>query len=173
MRARSGVFPRRVVQGFSWCRRKRAAHRLGFTLLEMVLSVMIIGIIIAIGIPQSMGIVHKARVARAIGDIEAIQAELVGFQSTNNLLPATLVEIGRSDLEDPWGNPYQYNLFDPSRTVPQGARRDRFNVPINTEFDLFSAGPDGESRPALNSPTSRDDIIRANDGGFVGLAETY
>ena len=53
------------------------------------------------------------------------------------------------------------------------ARKDRFLVPINSDFDLYSVGPDGETHATLNNPVSRDDIIRAADGGFYGLAEKF
>jgi general secretion pathway protein G len=34
-------------------------------------------------------------------------------------------------------------------------------------------GPDGKSQPPLTSKTSRDDIVRANDGTFYGWASDY
>jgi general secretion pathway protein G len=46
-------------------------------------------------------------------------------------------------------------------------------VPINSDYDLYSLGADGESRPQLHSAVSRDDVIRARDGGYVGLAENF
>jgi general secretion pathway protein G len=74
---------------------------------------------------------------------------------------------------DPWGNPYEYNKFPPGRRVPAGARRDRFLVPINTTYDLYSKGKDGDSAPPLTARRSQDDVVRANDGGFIGLAARY
>lgn len=52
-------------------------------------------------------------------------------------------------------------------------RKDRFLVPINTDFDLYSSGKDGRSQQNLDAHYSRDDIVRANDGRFVGLAIEY
>lgn len=52
-------------------------------------------------------------------------------------------------------------------------RKDRFQVPINSDFDLYSAGPDGESRGPLSAPVSRDDVLRANDGAYYGVAEDF
>ena len=74
---------------------------------------------------------------------------------------------------DPWGRPYVYNKFPPGRRVPPGARRDRFLVPINSTFDLYSMGKDGRSNPPLQGGPSRDDIVRGNDGGFIGLATKF
>jgi general secretion pathway protein G len=52
-------------------------------------------------------------------------------------------------------------------------RKDRNLVPINSDYDLYSMGPDGRSVSPLTAQASRDDIIRANDGGFVGKASDY
>jgi general secretion pathway protein G len=46
-------------------------------------------------------------------------------------------------------------------------------VPINTEFDLYSAGKDGDTRPPLNARPSRDDVVVARDGSFIGLAQEF
>jgi general secretion pathway protein G len=54
-----------------------------------------------------------------------------------------------------------------------GARKDRFLVPINSDFDLYSMGVDGESVGPLTAKKSHDDIIRANDGGYYGLASNF
>lgn len=53
-----------------------------------------------------------------------------------------------------------------------GARKDRFLVPINSDFDIYSMGRDGQTVAPLTALKSHDDIIRASDGGFYGLA-TY
>jgi len=44
---------------------------------------------------------------------------------------------------------------------------------INREYDLYSFGADGEAGDTLAHEDSEDDIIRADDGGFIGLARTY
>jgi len=46
-------------------------------------------------------------------------------------------------------------------------------VPLNTDYDLYSQGPDGQSVSPLTAAKSRDDIIRANNGDFIGTAEDY
>lgn len=52
-------------------------------------------------------------------------------------------------------------------------RKDRNLVPINSDYDLYSAGHDGATLPPLLAPVSRDDVIRANNGGFIGLASDF
>lgn len=53
------------------------------------------------------------------------------------------------------------------------ARKDRFLVPINTDFDLYSMGKDGTSVPSLTAAASRDDVVRAANGAFIGLASRF
>jgi general secretion pathway protein G len=57
-----------------------------------------------------------------------------------------------------------------NNTANGQARKDRFLVPINTDYDLYSMGPDGRSVAPLTANASRDDIIRASDGTFIGRA---
>jgi general secretion pathway protein G len=144
-----------------------AASRRGLTLIELVSVVAIIGTLSALAVPKLHEAVDRARVARAIGDIRSIQISL----ETRDSLPDDLSSLGPLPL-DPWSRPYVYNKFE-DKHVPQGARRDRFLVPLNSTYDLYSQGADGESSPALNVKASRDDIVRANDGGFIGLASRY
>lgn len=129
--------------------------------------VAIVGTLSAIAVPRLHEAVDKARVARAIGDIKAIQTNLDGRDS----LPDDLSELGPVPL-DPWNRPYVYNKFEDQK-VPLGARRDRFLVPINSTYDLYSMGKDGSTSPSLVAKASQDDVIRANDGGFIGLGSRY
>jgi general secretion pathway protein G len=142
----------------------------GFTLIELMLVVAIIATLAAIAIPSYRSYVDKAKISRAIMEIKTLELELTADE-LDGYLPASLAEIGRGNLRDPWGNPYQYQNFD---LVPQGHwRKDGFLVPINTTFDLWSMGPDGEGKGPIRSKHSRDDIIRANDGAYVGPASLY
>jgi general secretion pathway protein G len=140
----------------------------GFTLVELLAVITILGTLAALAIPKVHDSVERAKVARAIGDIRAIATNI----DSQDSLPDDLSVFGPVRL-DPWGNPYQYNKFDPRRPIPMGARRDRFLVPINSTYDLFSMGRDGRSSAPLSAAASRDDIVRANDGGFIGLASKY
>jgi general secretion pathway protein G len=52
-------------------------------------------------------------------------------------------------------------------------RKDHFLHPISSDFDLYSMGADGQSVAPLTAQKSRDDIIRANDGSYYGLASNF
>lgn len=146
-------------------------------MIELLLVFAILGTLASLLVPGLQEMIERARVAKAIGDIEALQTDLNTFESDGDSLPATLAGIGRAGYLDPWGRPYQYLRFPPSPgkgkgkgAPPAGARKDRFLVPINSSYDLYSMGRNGASSPPLTASVSRDDIVRANDGGFVGLA---
>ena len=141
----------------------------GFTLVELLAVSAIVAALATLALPRMQDSIQRARVARAIADIRALQADLDG----QDTLPDNLGVIGRAGMLDPWGAPYEYNKFDRTKGVPTGARRDRFLVPINSGYDLFSKGRDGDSHPPLNAKASLDDVVRANDGGFIGLAARF
>lgn len=143
-----------------------------FTLVEVLIVVVILGILAALAVPALQGAVEKARIARAIGDIKAIGRNLQEYEIENDAYPASLGALNMGDLRDPWDNPYQYTRIEGTKGNGQ-LRKDRFLVPINSHFDLYSAGPDGASVAPLTAASSQDDIIWANDGGFVGVAAEY
>lgn len=148
-------------------------HLRGFTIIELLAVLVIIGVVAGFAIPKLRETTEQARMARAIGDIRGIQADIMAFETQADTVPGTLAAIGRAGMLDPWGRPYVYNPFpSASKGPPAGARRDRFLVPINSTFDLYSQGKDGASVPPL-SGAGADDIVRGNDGGFIGLGSRF
>jgi general secretion pathway protein G len=86
-----------------------------------------------------------------------------------------LDEVELTNRIDPWGNPYQYLVIlgKKKSEVAGKWRKDRFLVPINSDFDLYSMGKDGKSQPPLTANASHDDIVRANNGEYIGEASKY
>ncbi len=154
---------------------KKRGHQKAMTLIELLLGVAIVGTLMAVGVPVYNNAMYKAKVNQAISKIALMGQKIEDFMIDYGRLPATLDEIGESNITDPWGNPYEYLLiFGLDKTAIEGKlRKDRFLVPLNTDFDLYSIGKDGMTVAPLTAEESWDDIVRANNGGFIGLAHKY
>jgi general secretion pathway protein G len=117
-----------------------------FTLIEMMLVVVILGILAAIVVPKFAGRTEQAKVAAAKSDISNVGTALDAFEVDNGYYPKG--KTGLQDLvrqprdaqgwkgpyikdaipNDPWGHPYIYQY--PGKHNPNG-------------YDLSSVGPDG------------------------------
>ena len=141
------------------------------TIVEIMIVLAIIGTLAAIAMPAYQRYRQTALMTIVIVDLTTIEKDITIFQTSSGRLPESLAEIGRDDLLDPWHNPYFYGVM---ATMNRGEmRKDRFLVPLNSDYDLYSKGPDGKSRAPLTAKDSRDDILRANDGGYIGPAWKY
>lgn len=144
----------------------------GFTLVELLIAMAVMMTIAAIAVPSMMGAMYQAKIAKAVGDIHAIEDDVTIYEVMNDHLPSTLADIGRDTLHDPWGHPYQY--LDHTNVKGKGGfRKDRFLVPLNSDYDLYSMGQDGDSVAPLTAKKSQDDIVRASNGSYVGLASNF
>ena len=135
----------------------------GFTLLEVMVVIVILGILASMVVPNLMGSQERANMQKAVSDINALETSLSMYKMDNYNYPSTeqgleaLVE--ETDIEplprrfseggyvkrlpnDPWGNEYQ--LLNPGE---------------NSTMDVFSMGPDGEAG-------TEDDIGNWNLGDF-------
>ena len=119
----------------------------GFTLIEIMVVIVIIGLLATLVLPRVMGRQEQALVAKAQSDIQALASALKFYKLDNFIYPST--DQGLQSLAaqptgdpvprhwkkggyierlplDPWGNPYQY-LYPGERM----------------EFELWSYGSDG------------------------------
>jgi len=142
----------------------------GLTLIELLIVLAVIGILASIGLALYYSYSYQAQVARAVADVANISSEIKTFEAMNLRLPTSLAEVNRETFRDPWGNPYGYLDIENGGGKP---RRDGKLKPINTDFDLYSMGLDGDFKEKLDSKESLDDIVRAFDGQFIGLAEKF
>lgn len=122
----------------------------GFTLIEVMVVVVIIGVLIGLVAPNILGRVDEARVTAAKADIGTLEQSIIMYRLDNFRVPSTdqglqaLIEKPSSSPEpkqwnpegylqkrkipdDPWGNPYQY--ISPGR---------------ESAYDLYSLGADGK-----------------------------
>jgi len=119
----------------------------GFTLIEIMVVVVILGILAAVVVPRIMDRPDQARITKAKQDIRALEAALNLYRLDNFRYPTTdqgleaLVSKPTSSPEpknwksggyldrlpkDPWSNPYQY-----------------LNPGEHGDFDLYTLGADG------------------------------
>lgn len=155
---------RRVLQD-PRCRR-------GLTLIELAVALGIVAVLSAIALPSWGQYQQRVKVAQARQEIVQMAAVLSRYWDDARAYPDSLAQVGLGNRRDPWGNAYQYTNLGDAGTRGR-ARKDHSLVPINTDFDLYSLGADGRSAPPLTAQMSRDDIVRANNGAFVGLASEY
>ena len=164
---------------------------LGFTLVELLLVIALLATLASIALPMLRGLQEKAAVTEAVADLKMLEGEILAYLATNRELPPDLAAIGRAGTVDPWGNPYQYLPFEVvsggssggsgkgsgkgggKPKAPTGARKDKFLHPINSDFDLYSTGADGITVAPLTAEESHDDVIRAGNGVYMGLAVEF
>ena len=120
----------------------------GFTLIEIMVVVVIMGVLAALFVPRLMGRTDDARILAAKQDIATLMQALKLYRLDNQRYPTT--EQGLPALitrptngpqpvnwknggyidklnKDPWGNPYQYS-----------------SPGVHSEVDIFSYGADGQ-----------------------------
>ena len=120
----------------------RTASRTGFTLIEIMVVVIVIGIIAALIVPNLFDRAGKAKRAVAKQQVSTLEGAVQMFQQDYSRFPETLEELANpptdvegasppsvkaKDLTDPWGNPFVYRYPGNSWT-----------------FDLLSLGADGQ-----------------------------
>ncbi|MDE2090499.1 MAG: type II secretion system major pseudopilin GspG [Gammaproteobacteria bacterium] len=125
---------------------QRRQQHSGFTLIEVMVVVVILGILASIIVPKIMDKPDEARVVKAKQDIRAIQSALEMYRLDNYVYPTTdqgleaLVQKPNTNpvpphwkqyLDrlpvDPWGHPYQY-----------------LNPGVHGAIDIWSYGADGQ-----------------------------
>ncbi len=148
--------------------------RSGLTLIELLVAIAVAALLAAIAIPQYVSYRERAEATKVIVMMHTIGRALDRYRIEFGQLPNELSAAVNPVPEDPWGNVYQYlNLNSGEPGVNGKRRKDKNLVPINSDYDPYSMGPDGKSKAPLTAKDSRDDIIRASNGAYMGPAEDY
>jgi len=144
----------------------------GFTFIEVLIAVAMVGVLATVGISRYMDYRERVRVYAAVTDLITMSLTVKQYALDYNGPPDSLASVQLDGRLDPWGRPYQYLNLTTSKGNGH-ARKDKKLNPLNTDFDLYSMGKDGYSSSSLQAKWSRDDIVRARDGRFIGLASDF
>ncbi|MFT5051882.1 MAG: general secretion pathway protein G [Chlamydiales bacterium] len=99
---------------------QRQSHRSGFTLAELMVVIVIIGLLATAVVPKLMDSLGDAKWGRAKADVKTIESALTNYAIRNNGYPESLESLVTPDVNnrtyldrqtvptDPWGNEYGY-----------------------------------------------------------------
>lgn len=159
--------PMRIAGITEW--REKLCSSAGFTLVELIMVTAILGVLVMLTIPSYNHFVSKVKITRAITEIRGLEKDILASTVDKNTLPNSLNDVGRGSLLDPWGNPYQFlNFANPG--IP---RQNSLTFDLNTDFDLYSLGPDGLTNTDVSAGNGMDDLVRAGNGGWVGIGKDF
>ena len=144
----------------------------GFSLLELMIVVAILVILISIAIPAYENYQDNKNYVQAKSDILGLQVIIDRYYVDNNRFPDSLTEINQHRRKDPWGNTYYYTNISTAKNKGK-VRKDKNLTPVNSDYDLYSAGKDQMTSLPFTAQASRDDIVRCNNGSFIGFAGDY
>ena len=164
------IYPTNPAPGVNRCL-STDKSKTGFTLVELMVVVSILAVLATVGVQSYRRHINEAKINRSIADIKVIELKLQQFHAENDVFPNALNDIGMQNLSDPWENPYRY--ANATTTKKGHLRKDHFMVPVNTDFDLYSMGEDGKTASPFTAAKSQDDIVRANNGTYVGLVSEF
>jgi general secretion pathway protein G len=158
-------------------------------MIELLIVVAIIGILVGFGLPLYTTQIYRANVAKAITDIYTMQRSITNYLTDWGEFPDSLEDVEWDHLTDPWGNKYQYVKIDSEEEEENGGKgkgkgkgkggggngetRVNESQALNSDFDLYSIGKDGKSEPSITAEESQDDVVRANNGSYIGKASDY
>jgi general secretion pathway protein G len=149
----------------------RLNRQRAFTIVELMIVLLLVGVLAAIALPYYGRYQNKVRSAQVVTDLLAMSAVIEAYSLDARAFPPNLAAAGLANRLDPWGRPYAYYNVDANGRGH--ARKDHALNPINSDFDLYSMGPDGKTKPQITQKDSVDDIIRASNGKFIGIAADF
>lgn len=170
---REDTFPERGISSAGHLSSQVSPFRnAGLTFIELIASMVIIGLILAIAIPVYLNHMDNIRTAEVASNLLAIELCIDKYYAEHGKYPVCLDDVGKGSLKDPWGRCYRYLSLpaDEKERKKVGRIKNDYKL-INKDFDLYSTGSDGLTHRNINNRKSWDDVIRASDGAYVGPAK--
>jgi len=153
---------------------KRNVNRAsGFTLIELMVVIAIIAIIAAIAIPNYQSFIQKGKEAEAMGMVRSIEGDVEAFFAKNNYFPDINELYNGNNPVDPWGEKMVYIPLDGYPAYLGFAKVDQSMTPLNSDYDVYSKGNDKITNKVVTNDVTQDDLLRANNGSFVGRGKEY
>ncbi len=122
----------------------------GYTIVELVVTLLIIAILTAIALPYFAEYRNRAKTIAAQGDIYHAEAVIELYFGTNHSLPSSISDLQGIATIDPWGRPYVY--YNIEVNGKGHARKDHALNPLNTDYDFYSVGADGLTKSRSHRP---------------------
>jgi len=89
----------------------RCRTQQGFTIIELMIAVTIVGALAGLAIPNYLNYLDKARLARCIAEIRYIERVIDSYEAANESLPHTLAEVGAGEMVDPGAIPMPTSIL--------------------------------------------------------------
>ena len=132
---------------------------------------LVIGVLSSIAMSSVRKAKDGAQRARTAVEVNTLRTEIEQYDLLNGNLPATLAELGRADMVDPWGNPYVYTVAGPGT----GRELDAIELPTSPQTKVGFCvsilasipGPGGKRAVASVCSTEQEDIKRVNANGRI------
>jgi general secretion pathway protein G len=139
--------------------------------VEFAIALLVAALIFGTMTPVYLHIIEKKKIDLAAEEISRYQRDIDRFNRKHTRYPADLAEVYPHPPMDPWGQPYKY--LNIKNGQPGNPRTGNNLARLNADYDLYSDGPDGLSLSPIGAGESRDDIIRAKNGAYTGVAADF
>jgi general secretion pathway protein G len=136
----------------------------GFTLVELIVVMAVLGVLAMMAMPSLKEYIKVTKINACASDLRIIDKAVTAYYIERNVFPVQLSDVGYGSHMDPWKRQYEYKNL----SITGNPLMDSAGEVLNHDYDLYCTGEDGASIPAFGDPANEDDVVRANDGFYIG-----